>query len=106
MCVLLFDSFSGFSFKDFKHLISRKTDVFKASIFSEKSLKKCTNFEEQKRTRDTRGNFYFDIIVFGCFSSTKPCLRFLLIDFTREMKGFYQSFLGNKVDFTDVMNVP
>ena len=38
MCVLLFDSFSGFSFKDFKHLISRKTDVFKASIFSEKKF--------------------------------------------------------------------
>ena len=38
MCVLLFDSFSGFSFKDFKHLKSRKTDVFKASIFSEKKF--------------------------------------------------------------------
>ena len=38
MRVLLFDSFSGFSFKDFKHLISRKTDVFKASIFREKKF--------------------------------------------------------------------
>ena len=45
------------------------------------------------------------IIVFGCLSSTNPCLRFLLICFAREIKGFYQSFLGNEVDFRDIMNV-
>ena len=40
-----------------------------------------------------------------CPSSTKPCLRFLLICFDREKKGFYQSSLRNEVDFTDIMNV-
>ena len=74
--------------------------------FSQKeNLKKCTNFEEQKGTRYIRGNVYFGIIVFSCLSSTKWCLRFLLICFAREIKGFYQSSLGNEVDFTDIMNV-
>ena len=68
-------------------------------------MKKCTSFEEQKGTRYIRGNVYFGIIVFSCLSSTKPCLRFLLICFDREIKGFYQSSLGNDVDFTDIMNV-
>ena len=68
-------------------------------------MKKCTSFEEQKSTRYIRGNVYFGIIVFSCLSSTKPCLRFLLICFAREIKGFYQSSLGNEVDFTNIMNV-
>ena len=68
-------------------------------------MKKCTSFEEQKGTRYIRGNVYFGIIVFSCLSSTKPCLRFLLICFAREIKGFYQSSLGNEVDFTDIINV-
>ena len=51
------------------------------------------------------GNVYFSIIVFGCLSSTNPCLRFLLICFAREIKGFYQSSLGNEVDFTDIINI-
>ena len=52
-----------------------------------------------------RGNVYFGIIAFSCLSSTKPCLRFLLICFAREIKGFYRSSLGNEVDFRDIMNV-
>ena len=38
MCVLLFDGFSRFSFKHFKHLILRKSDVFETSIFSERKF--------------------------------------------------------------------
>ena len=30
---------------------------------------------------------------------------FVLIYFAREIKGFYQSSLGNKVEFRDIMNV-
>ena len=48
---------------------------------------------------------YFSIIIFSCLSSAKRCLRILLIYFTREIKGFYQSSLGNEVDFRDIMNV-
>ena len=68
-------------------------------------MKKCTTFEEQKGTRYIWENVYFGIIVFSCLSSTKLCLRFLLIWFDREIEGFYQSSLGNEVDFTDIMNV-
>ena len=77
----------------------------KLQFYREENLKKCTTFEEQKGTRYIRGNVYFGIIVFSCLSSTKPCLRFLLICFAWEIKGFYQSSLGNEVDFRDIINV-
>ena len=77
----------------------------KLRFYRGENLKKCASFEEQKRTRYLRGNVYFGIIVFSCLLSTKPCLRFLLICFDQEIKGFYQSSLGNEVDFTDIMNV-
>ena len=64
------------------------------------------SFEEQKGTRYIRGKVYFGIIVFICLSSTKLCLRFLLICFALEIKGFYQSSIENEVDFRDIMNVP
>ena len=48
---------------------------------------------------------YFDIILFSCLLSTKLCLRFLLNCIVWQIKGFYQSSLGNKVDFRDLMNV-
>ena len=68
-------------------------------------MKKCNNsFEEQKDTRHIRGNVYFGIIVFSCLLSTKQCLKLLLTCFAREIKGFYQTSLGNEVDFKDIMN--
>ena len=68
-------------------------------------MKKCTSFEEQKVARYIRENVYFGIIIFSCLSSRKPCIRFLLNYFVREIKAFYQSSLGNEVDFRDLMNV-
>ena len=50
-------------------------------------------------------NIYIGIIVFSCFSSTNPCLRFLLNCFLWERKGFYESSFGNWIDFRDIMNV-
>ena len=90
-----------------KHLLYyyEKLTFSKLQFYREENLKKCTTFEEQKGTRYIRGNVYFGIIVFSCLSSTKPCLRFLLNCFVREIKGFYQSSLGNEVDFRDIMNV-
>ena len=55
-------------------------------FLKKKNLKKFTSFEEQKGTSYVWGNVYFGIIVFSCLSSTKPCLRFLLICFVREIK--------------------
>ena len=68
-------------------------------------MKRCTSFEVQKGTRYIRRDVYFAIIVFSCLSSTKACLRFILICFARDIKDFYQSSLENKVDFRDIMNV-
>ena len=64
------------------------------------NLKKCTSFDEQKGTR----YIWRNIIVFSCHSSTRACLRFLLICFAQEIKGF-QSSLGNEVEFWDIINI-
>ena len=66
------------------------------------NLKKCTSLEEQKGTRYIQGNV--GTIAFSCLLSRNPCLRFFLICFAQEIKGFYRSSLGNEVDFTDIMN--
>ena len=49
-----------------------------------------------------------EVFILALLSSAvfyKTCLRFLLICFAWEIKGFYQSSLGNEVDFRDIMNV-
>ena len=81
------------------------SNLFGKVNFGKENLKKCTTFEEERGTRYIRGNVYFGIIAFSCSSSTKFCLRFLLICFVREVKGFYQSALGNEVDFSDIMKI-
>ena len=79
--------------------------MFSKRFSRKENLKKCTSSEKQKGTRYIQENVYFGIIVFNCLSSTKPCLKFLLICFVREIKGYYHSSLGNEVDLTDIMNV-
>ena len=90
-----------------KHLLYyyEKLTFTKLLFKREKNLKKCTTFEEQKGASYIRVNLCFGIIVFGCLSSTKKCFRFLLIYFDRDIEGFYQSSLGNEVDFMDIMKV-
>ena len=115
MCVLLFDVFNRYS------LVKKWTGKGMSKIYywekltfsklvgkkiSRKENLKWPSFEELKGIRYIQGNIYFGIIVFSCLWSTKPCLRFLLTCFAQEIKGFYQSFLGNEVDFSDIMNVP
>ena len=82
----------------------RSQNLVEKNISRKEDFTKCTSFEEQKGTRYTRGNVCFGIIIFSCLSSTKLYLRFLLNCFVREIKGFYQSSLGNEVDFRDTMN--
>ena len=99
MCVLLFDVF--------KHLLLGKTrsqNVSENQSSQKENVIKCTSFEEQKGARYIHENFYIGIIISSCLSPTKPYLRFLLNCFVHEIKDFYQSFLGNEVDFRD-MNV-
>ena len=71
--------------------------------FSQKeNLKKFTCFEEQKHARYIQGILALST---SAVLSTKLCLRFLLICFAREIKGFYESSLGNEVNFTNIMNI-
>ena len=98
MCVLLFDVFT--IEKNW-----RCQNLPEKSFSQKESLKKRTSFEDQKDTSYIQENIYFGIIIFICFLSTKPCLRFLLNCFVQEIKGFYQGSLGNEVDFRDIMNV-
>ena len=79
----------------------REELTFSNLQFSRKEKEK----EDQKGTRYIWGKVYFGIIVLSCLSSTNPCLRFLLFCVAKEIKGFYQSSLGNEADFTDIMNV-
>ena len=100
MCVLLFDVFNGSSVvkkyigKGMSNIYYWEKLTFSKLVgkvnFSERKLKKCTSFAEQKGTRYIRGNTYFGIIVFSCLLSTKSCLRFLLFCFAREIKRLYQ----------------
>ena len=80
-------------------------NLLEKKIYRKENLKKCTSFVDWKGTRYIHGKVYFGIIAFSCLLSTKHCLRFVLIRFTQEIKGFYLSSLENEVDFRDVMNV-
>ena len=73
--------------------------------FSERRFEEMHYLWRAKSTRYLRGNFYFGIIALICLSSTKPYLRFLLICFALEIKGFYQSSWGNEFDVRNIMNV-
>ena len=66
-------------------LLLQKLTLSKLLFSLKEYLKKCTRFEEQQ--------------------GINPCLRSLLICFSQEIKSFYQSSLGNKVDFTDILNI-
>ena len=76
-------------FDVFKHLLLRKTDIFKTcwkSKFIKKKIWNALALKSKKiATKYIRENVYFGIIIFSCLSSTKLCLRFLLNCFAREI---------------------
>ena len=88
-----------------KHLLLKKTDAIKTSIFLERKFEEMHELWRAKRLKVYSRNVYIGIIVFSCRSSTKLCLRFLLNCFFRKIKGFYHGSFGNEVDFRDIMNV-
>ena len=115
ICAILFDVFYGCSLVK-KYIRKGMSNIYfcRKLTFSKpvgkvtswrENLKRCTSFEEQKGTSYIQWNVYFGIIVFSYLSSIKPCLRFLLLCFAQEIKGFYQSSLEKEVDFRDIMNV-
>ena len=95
--------------RNVKHLLLRKTDAFEtcrtSKFLGENIWRNALALKSYKGTRYIRRNSYFGIIVLSCLSSREPCLKFLLVYVEREIKGFYQSSLGNHVDFRDIMNV-
>ena len=115
MCVLLFDAFNGCSL--IRKLIGKgMSNIYYCEKLAFSKLGGKVNFSERKfeemhylrrakRHKIYSGKRLFGTIVFSCLSSTKPCLRFLLVCFAREIKGFYQIYFGNEVDFRDIMNV-
>ena len=114
--VVLFDVFNGcsISIKEINSLIwKRMSNIYyweklifsKLRFFLKENLKKYTNLEEQRGTTHIWRNLYISITVFSCFSSTKSCLEFPLNCFVREIKGFYQSFFENEIDFKDIMKM-
>ena len=61
---------------------------------------------KSKEVQDVFGEtFNLALFSWAVVPSTNPCLKFLLICFAPDIKGFYQSSLGNKVDLRDIMNV-
>ena len=63
-------------------------------------------FSTAKGTKYIQENLYFGIIIFSCLSSTKPCFRFLLNCFLRDIRKAFFSvprkcdcFQGHKEHF-------
>ena len=81
----------------------RKTDLLKTCRKGKFLRKKI--WKNALALKGKMGNVYFGIIIFSCLLSTRPCIRFFLTCFTREIKGFYQSSLANEIDFRDIMNI-
>ena len=86
-----------------KYLLLRKTDVLKTFRKRKFLGKKIWRNALALKSKKVQGSVYFGIIVFCCLWSTKPCPRFLLIWFAREIKSFYQSSLRNEVEFRDII---
>ena len=97
MGVLLFDVF--------KHLLLRKTDILKTCRKSKFLGKKIWRNALALKSKKVQGIFGKTFILALLSSSTNHCLRFLLNCFVRGITGFYQSYLGNEVDFRDIMKV-
>ena len=88
-----------------KHLLLKKLTFSKLRFYRKENLKRCTTLEEQEGTRYIRETFGIALLSSAIFRLRKLCLRFLLlIGLDWEIKGFYQSSVGNEVDFTDIMN--
>ena len=90
-----------------KHLLLRKTDIRKTCRKTKFLGKKIWRNALALKSKKVQGIIYvyFGIIIFNCLSSPNSCLKFPLNSFFGGIKGFYQSFLGNEVDFRDIMNV-
>ena len=93
----------------FKQFCLRKTDFLetyqKSKFLEKKILRNSLDLKSKKGSRYIWKKLSFGITIFSCLSSTKPSLRFFLNCFVQEIKGYYQSSLGNEFDFGNIMIV-
>ena len=88
----------------------RKTSVLKTCRKSKFLGKKIWRNALALNTKNVQGIFGEKFIL-ALLSSAVFCLQnrvsdfFFFIGLARKIKSFYQSFLGNAVDFRDIMNV-
>ena len=94
MYVLLFDVF--------KHLLLRKTDVLKT--FLGEKIGSHALALKSKKVQGIFGKTYLLALLSSIVFRLKNVSQIYFRLF-REIKGFYQSSLGNEVDFRDIMNV-
>ena len=114
MCVLLFDTFNGCSssikvnkliWKGMSNIYYWEKLTFSKLWFSLKeNLKKCINFEEQKGTWYIPEHLYWHYRL-QLFFVYKPMSQISFKLFSLGEKRLLWEFLGNWIDFRDIMNV-
>ena len=82
-----------------------KLTFSKPSFFLEKKFEEMRELWKAKRYKVYSRKCLFWLSIFSCLSSKKPCLRFFLICFTREIKDSLEKRSLENVDFTTIMNV-
>ena len=82
----------------------RETDILKTCWESKFLGKKIRRNALALKSKKVQGKFW-EMFIVALLSSAVFCLKFLLICFSQEIKGFFQSSFGNKVDFRDIRNV-
>ena len=86
----------------------RKTDVlktFRKSKFLRKKIWRIALALKSKKVQVIFRETFILVLLPSAVLCLQNCLRFLLICFAWVIKSFYQSFLGNEVDFRDMMDV-
>ena len=87
----------------------RKTDVLKTcrkSKFLGKKIWRNALALKSKKVQGIFGETFILALLSSAFINLQNHVSdFLLICFSQEIKGFYQSSLGNEFDFRDIMNV-
>ena len=86
----------------------RKTDVLKtyrkSKFLGNKTWRNVLALKS-KKIEGILGETFILALLSSAVFLLQNGVRFFQISFVREIKGFYQIFLGNEVDFSDIINV-
>ena len=89
-------------------LILRKNDILKncqESKFVAEKIWKNALALKRKKVQGIFGETFDLALLSSAVFCLQNCLIFLLICFGQETKCFCQSYLGNEVDFSDIMTI-